>query len=145
MWNPPWRTRSLGAITFETAKGSIYTVMGHNTQRVKAYRPEHGKDFGQKKPSSRTVYVNFDDALAFGDAQGLSPVDHFVVDFDEPNRRVRLLCHAYGNWKPCVPWKSFKHFPEVGLAPLELFDEVQDGGKTGYTNWHPGNKIVRIS
>lgn len=135
--------------SFVTAKGSIYNVVNRiKTQRFKEKRIEHGSDWGRKNTSELTVYINPEDAREFGDAQGLSPIDEFVVDVDGRLKRVRLLTLSYGKWGIAVKWKLWNSAPEVGLAPLEMFGRKPffrtEPNHYYFDNWHPGNRIVRI-
>jgi hypothetical protein len=134
---------------FITSKGSIYRVVDQiKTIRFKEQRVEHGTDYGWKSPSDITVYMNPDDAAEFGGAQGLQPVEEFLVDLDVQLKRVRLLVRTYGKWGVVVGWKTCSKDPEVGKSPLELFDRKSTfaplPNRYQFDNWHPGNKIVCI-
>lgn len=137
---------------FKTAKGSVYqTRFAQHTERVKAQRPGH-PDFGQKKPSELTVYLDKDDAKSFGDAQQLQGHQGIVLEVQPRAMRLRLLMHTKGAWRPLFGhgpkgYVPFRWEPAIGLAPLELFDFDERGStkeRLGFINWHPGNPIVEI-
>jgi hypothetical protein len=124
-------------VTFQTAKGSTYTVDGETTVRDKAARPEHPGSAGIQPRSQRTVYV---------DEAGLNALSEFQAQGASGSRRIEALPDGSigirytsgpdaGKFERRTVVKP-QTAPAEGLYPVELFD---DGGV------HFGNKITGVN
>lgn len=142
--SPPSVSTGSVSETFTTSKGSTYQVFSDGTtQRTKAQRPEHGDDKGLKERTVKTVYVNPDFAKEVGMWQTSSSKQKRVLLRDgkvtllslneKENKLGRDVIHSEN---------SFSDAPEKGKAPLELFENAENGL---YKGTHPGNEITSLS
>jgi hypothetical protein len=140
------------AATYTTAKGSKYKLFGDGTtQRDKAARQDagHEGDFGEKKRSSKTVYVEENAAvLSAAGLQGLGAKGARVII---KNGKASLLTFndVSGKWGRSPSGTDVPVFdePREGLYPLELWKPATDipQGYEGYRGMHAGNKITEIT
>lgn len=138
-------------MTYRTAKGSTYKVFGDGTtQRNKAARNDagHEGDSGEKKRTSRTVYVDENAAvLSAAGMQGLGPKGARVVIKDG---KASLLWwnDEGGKWGRAASGSDIPvhDAPAVGRYPLELWSPAKDvpEGYVGYSNMHAGNAITEM-
>ena len=138
--------------SFETEKGSKYEQFEDGTtQRNKAKRDDvgHEGDFGDKKRSAKTVYVDSDAAAlsAAGVNEDSGGVKSRVVLRD--GKATLLMWNTKeGRWgaSPSSRDIAVHTEPAVGRYPLELWSPRDDvPGYEAYGSMHAGNKIVRMS
>lgn len=134
------------SVTFETAKGSKYTVHeDKTTTRDKAYRPEHGEaEQGIQPRSEKTVYVEASDIGRFA-----PPAEGSWRVADMGNGTFSFIVkNADGQWGVSPESKNVPVFndPAVGRIPLELWqkERLDQYGVDAYRKMHPGNEIVKI-
>lgn len=131
-------------ISFETAKGSRYTVRGDGTERFKAATGEH------LPPSDTTVYVAPDvnrrllEALqAFGADSRIRASIRTLGD-----GRIGLLVkdratgQVRNDLSRNIPYSAK---PEVGLHPLEIWNKNPDTGEYGFHLGHPIARVERAA
>lgn len=138
------------ATTFQTAKGSTYTVHDDGTTtRVKAARdtPGHEGDSGLKPRTEKTVYI--DKGKAILSAAGLSGVGPKGARLAIKDGKATLLMwnEKAGKWGAAPDQRDIPIFdePAVGREPLELWGKKDDvPGYEAYSRQHAGNEITKI-
>lgn len=126
-----------GALTFKTAKGSVYTVnKDGTTTRNKAARNDvgHEGDAGMKEPSQRTFYVDPAGAFALGEFQTQGGKKRIVVRGGQAAMQYDDGPSAGKVERRTLTAISDK--PAVGMIPVELW---KDG-----TVAHFGNEITEV-
>jgi hypothetical protein len=116
---------------------------GESTTRTKSLHKFHDPaDIGEKPPSARTVYVSPEFAQEVGMWNTLSSTGKRIIL--SKDGKVQLISRGPGG-KPgldrIINDNSFSTTPEVGRAPLELFQPNESGH---YAGNHPGNAITRV-
>jgi GNAT superfamily N-acetyltransferase len=129
--------------SFTTSQGSTYSINGESTTRTKSLHKFHDPaDIGEKPPSARTVYVSPEFAQEVGMWNTLSSTGKRIILGKDG--KVQLISRGPGG-KPgldrIINDNSFSTTPEVGRAPLELFQPNESGH---YAGNHPGNAITRV-
>lgn len=126
---------------FQTAKGSKYEVHEDGTTtRVKASRPEHPGDEGQKQRSEKTVYVSSEDV------QKLAPPQAHWRIIDHGNGKMSLATEKNGQWGIAESQKevAVSDTPTKGAFPLELWGKKMTAGAESYGKAHFGNEITNV-
>jgi hypothetical protein len=125
---------------FKTDRGSIYWVAEDGrTQRYKVTHVGHDPaDVGYKRPSRKTVYVDFDEGVGL------------IGDFVWGIRNILITSWAlYGTYlrgdklilgEPIY----YENEPQLGKAPFEFWELIQNEHGTFPEVAHIGNKIVSI-
>jgi hypothetical protein len=129
--------------SFTTSQGSTYSIEGDSTTRTKSLHKFHDPtDIGEKAPSARTVYVSPEFAREVGMWNTLSSGGKRIIL--SKDGRVQLISRGPGG-KPgldrIINDNSFSTTPEVGRAPLELFQPNEIGH---YAGNHPGSPITKL-
>lgn len=147
---------STPVITFKTALGSTYQVNGQSTTRDKADHTKAGHDatdVGKKRPSDVTYYVPSEQAavLSWAGASGPDgkPIRGRVVVGEDGKLYSATWNAKAGKWGMTAAGRAgvpFSTTPQVGYAPIELWDNKADvpGASNAYGSVHAGNKIVEI-
>jgi len=135
------------AVTFETAKGSQYSLFDDGTtQRNKAPRPEHPGDQGVKERTARTIYVDGDASRL--SAAGVENIKGARVIIDDDGTASLVWENPITGKLGASPSSAkikFYNEPAVGRSPLELWGPTDVFGREGYSGMHAGNKIVKIT
>lgn len=134
---------------FQTEKGSTYNAFGDGTtQRNKAARdePGHEGDYGEKKRSAKTVYVDADaSALSSAGLENLGGKSRVAIR----DGKATLITwnEEKQQWgaSPSSRDIAVHSEPKVGRYPLELWSPKDDvDGHEAYGSMHAGNKITAM-
>lgn len=134
----------LGKNTFQTSKGSNYTVLPDGrTIRDKAAREEHPGDFGIKPSSDKTVYISGQDANALALPSNTS---WRVVDHGDGTISLATRQGEDQPWGISPSQRNIKvdTQPSVGSHPVELNQAEKINGLNAYKEVHFGNDITSI-
>lgn len=132
---------------FKTSKGSTYTMNENGgTTRNKAAREDigHEGDSGVKEPSKKTYYLSKEDAEKLGEIQTKHPESREISETKDGRLGVKYLSGKDKGKFESRTVVTPKSYPEVGLTPLEIWDdghhfgneitELIKGGKQNATN-----------
>lgn len=131
-----------GQTTFETAKGSSYTVQSDGTTvRDKALRPEHPGDMGIKEQSSKTLYLSMHSATQLFSTLG--KIKTVIYDKATDREISGMETMQVGRLGVTIHGKTYGGMsskPKKGLLPFEVW--LDSSGKV--VSYHIGNKITKI-
>ena len=142
----------LSETTFQTSQGSVYTLSGNQTTRLKSLHAFHDKgDVGLKRKSDLTVYIDPELAREIG-MWGTSSFEKRRIVL--ANGKVHLLSlnpksNEHGLDR-LIHNPDYTTEPKIGLAPLELWDrdtfpwKWNKPGLLVFKASHPGNPIVKF-
>lgn len=124
-------------LTFQTAKGSWYSVVGEGTQRNKAARADigHEGDYGIKSPSTKTIYLTPDGANKLSVLATKGGGMRLVISDDGKTAGALSTEGANAGKILESSQTTFSNEPAVGLMPLEVWS---DGSR------HFGNVITEV-
>src|SRR5258706_494795 len=140
-------------VGFKTAKGSTYELHDDGTTtRNKAARSDvgHEGDFGPKKRSAKTVYVDSAELASELSAAGLQGLGSKGARVIIKDGKASLLTwnEQAGKWGRTKEGTDIPVHdePAVGRAPLELWKPADDvPGWEAYRGMHAGNVITEMT